>query len=58
MFYSSFFESVLTFCLLSWLGTLSVKNRGKLNSIVNKGSNVVGVRHIGLNKLYESRANI
>ena len=43
MFYCSFIESVLTFCLVCWFGTLSVKNRGKFNGIVNRGINVVGV---------------
>ena len=56
MFYCSFVESVLTFCLVCWFGTLSVMIRGKLNRIVNTGSKVVGVRQTGLNQLYESRA--
>ena len=33
-----------------------MKNRGNLNSIVNRGSKVVGVRQTGLNQLYETRA--
>ena len=33
-----------------------MKNRGKLNSIVNRGSKVVGVIQTGRNQLYESRA--
>ena len=44
MFYCSFIETVLTSCLVCWFGTLSVKNRGKLDSIVNRGTKVVGVR--------------
>ena len=56
MFYCSFIESVLTYCLVCWLGTLSVKNRGKLDSIVNRGSEVVRVRQTGLNQLYEMKA--
>ena len=40
----------------SLFGTLSVKNRGRLNSIVNRGSKVVGVRQTGLSELYEKRA--
>ena len=38
-------------CLVWWFGTLSLKNRGKLNSIVNSGSKVVAVRQTGLNQL-------
>ena len=56
MFYCSFIESLLTSCLVCWFGTFSVKNRDKLDSIVNRGSQVVGVRQTGLNRLYESRA--
>ena len=56
MFYRSFIESVLTTSFVCWFGTLSVKNRGRLNSIVNRGSKVVGVRQTGLNELYEKRA--
>ena len=33
-----------------------MKNRGRLNSIVNRGSKVVGVRQTGLSELYEKRA--
>ena len=35
MFYCSFIESGLTFCLVCWFCTLSVNNRGKLDSFVN-----------------------
>ena len=56
MFYRSFIESVLTSSFVCWFGTLSVKNRGRLNSIVNRRSKVVGVRQTGLSELYENRA--
>ena len=39
--FCSFNESVLTSYLVCWFGTLGVKNRDKLNSIVNRGSIVV-----------------
>ena len=55
MFYRSFIESVLTSSFVCWFGTLSVKNRGRLNSVVNRGSKVVGVRQAGLSELYEKR---
>ena len=42
-------------CLVCWFGTLSVKNRDKLNSIVNRGNKVVGVRQTGLNQPDESK---
>ena len=56
MFYCSLIESVLTSCLVCWFGTLPVKNRGNLNSIVNIGTTVVGVRQTGQHLLYASRA--
>ena len=37
-------------------GTLSENNRSKLNTIVNRGSTVLGVRQTGLNQLCDSRA--
>ena len=55
MFYRSFIESVLTSYFVCWFGTVSVKNRGRLNSIVNRGSKVVGVRQTGLSELYKKR---
>ena len=33
-----------------------MKNRGRLNSIVNRGRKVVGVRQTGLSELYKKRA--
>ena len=54
--YCSFIESVLTSSFVYWFCTLSVKNRCRLNSIVNSGSKVVGVRQTGLSELYEKRA--
>ena len=56
MFYRSFTESVLTSSFVCWFGIFSAKNRGRLNSIVNRGSKIVGVRQTGLSELYEKRA--
>ena len=53
MFYCSFMASALTSSLVCWFGTLSVTNRGKLDSIVNRGSKLVGVRQDGLNQRRE-----
>ena len=40
---------------MSFFGGLSVKNKCKLNRVVNIGGKVVGERQIGLNELYENR---
>ena len=41
---------------MCWFSILSVKNRGKLNSIVYKGNTFIGVRQTGVSQLYETRA--
>ena len=56
MLYCSLIESVLTSCLVWWFGTLSMKNRSKLNCITDRGSKVVGVRQTGLSQPHETRA--
>ena len=56
MFYCGFIQSILSSCLVCWFGSLSVKNKGKFNSIINRGSTIVGVRQTGRNQLYETRA--
>ena len=58
MFYCSFSESVLTYCIVCWFGTLREKNRSKLNSIVNRGSKVVGVKQAGLNETRVKRKGL
>ena len=56
MFYRAFIESVLTFSFLGWFGSLSVKNKTALASVVNVCSKIVGERQASLNELYESCA--
>ena len=55
-FYRCFIESVLTFSIICWYGSLSVKNKNVLSKIVNVCSKIVGVRQESLNALYERRA--
>ena len=44
LFYQSFIESALTFCLIAWYGALSLDNRSKLNKIVKISSKIAGVQ--------------
>ena len=55
MFYNAFILSILSSSFLCWFSNLSVKNRTKLNSIVNKCSKIVGVKQASLNDVYERR---
>ena len=55
LFFNAFIQSALTSSFLCWFGNLAVKNRTKLNSIVNRCSKVVGVRQEGMNEVYERR---
>ena len=55
MFYNAFILSILSSSFLCWFGNLTVKNRTKLNSIVNKCSKIVGVKQASLNEVYERR---
>lgn len=38
LFYRAFIESILSFCLVSWFGNVSLKNRNSLNQIVKWSS--------------------
>ena len=55
LFYNAFILSILSSSFLCWFGNLTVKNRAKLDSIVNKCSKIVGVKQLSLNEVYERR---
>ena len=55
IFYQSFIESALTFCLIAWYGALSLDNRGKLRKIVNISSRIAGIQFSCLTHIYETR---
>ena len=42
MFYSFFIESVLTFTFICWFGSLTLKNRYRLEGIVKVCSKIAG----------------
>ena len=52
LFYKSTVQSVLCYCLISWGGSLSVKNRVLLNRIVRSASKTIGTALPTVNELY------
>ncbi|KAF7648010.1 hypothetical protein LDENG_00163040, partial [Lucifuga dentata] len=56
MFYSCFIESVLTFSLICWYGSLNLKNRCKLGNIVKVCSKLVGTDLTNLSQIHVTRA--
>ena len=42
LFYRAFIESILSFALVSWFASLTVKNKNSLNQIVNWASKLIG----------------
>ncbi len=43
-FYRSFIESILTFCLVSWYGNLSMHNKNHLSSIMKTASKIISTQ--------------
>ena len=56
MFYSCFIESVLTFAFICWFGSISLKNRNRLQGIVRVCSKIVGTPLTDITLLYKTRA--
>lgn len=44
LFYTMFIQSILSFSGPCWIGALSLRNRNKINKVVNVASKVAGVR--------------
>ena len=52
--YRSIVESIMTFNIITFYGYLSVKDKARLNRIVNIASKVVGQKQKGLHELYQT----
>lgn len=52
LFYRSFIESVLSFCLVSFYENLSVQNKTRLNRAVVEASRVIGQKQMSLTDIY------
>ena len=55
MFYRSFIESVLSFCMASWYGNLSQEYKDKLDRHVKGASKIIGVNQAQLSTIYEQQ---
>ena len=55
LFYSAFIESVLSFSIGVWYGSLSVKNKNSLNQIVRWASRIIGVNQRNLGCIYKKQ---
>ncbi len=52
LFYKSFIESILTFCIISWYGNLTVQNKKCLSDIVKVASKIIGTQQLSLSDIY------
>ena len=52
LFYRAFIESIVSFSLVSWFGSLSVKNRNSLNRVVKWSSRLIGESQLNPASLY------
>ncbi len=55
MFYSCCIESVITFSVVCWYGSLNVENRNRLQGIVKVCGKIAGTTLKDLNDLYKAR---
>ena len=53
LFYRSFIESVLTFCIVAWYGNLTLSNKNRLSSLVKVASKISGRTQAQLIDLYK-----
>ncbi len=55
MFYNSFIESVLTFCIICWFGNVTVEQKSLARKIVSTASKLLGIPVMGLQQIYQTR---
>ena len=53
MIYRSLVQSILTFNIISFYGHLTVKQKNRLNKIVNIATKLINLKHKSLNDLYQ-----
>ena len=54
-FYKAVIESVLTFSITVWFGSIAVKEKLRLNRVVNTASKIIGRSLPSLESLYQQR---
>lgn len=53
LFYRTFIESVLSFCIVTWFGNLNLADKNRLGRLVRVASKVIGVNQAQLSDLYD-----
>ena len=56
LFYKSFIESILTFCIVCWFGNASVSQGNMLRRIITTASKVLGIKQTGLDEIFKGWA--
>ena len=56
MFYSCFIESVLTFAFICWFESINLKNRNRLQGIVNVFSKIAGTPLTDISLLHKTKS--
>jgi len=56
MFYRSYIESCISYSLMCWFNSLSVKNKNRIERIVNQGNKITGRKQMTMAKLYQRQA--
>lgn len=51
MFYRSYIESFLSFSLLCWFNSLNVKNKNRIERMVNQGNKITGRKQMAMAQL-------
>ena len=55
LFYRSFVESVVTFSLICWYGSITVKQKNSLSKLIKLSSRITGSNQKGLEELYQKQ---
>ena len=55
MFSQSCIQSVLTFSLICWFGNVSMKDKNKLQRVVNISSKITGIKQTSVTALYKKQ---
>lgn len=55
LFYFAFIESIMSFSIVVWYGSLSVMNKNSLNQIVKWASRIIGVNQWNLGNIYTNQ---
>lgn len=52
LFCNSFIEFILTFCIISWYGNLTVQNKKRLSDTVKVAGKIISTQQLSLSDIY------